>query len=299
MPKKLVVLAHGIGDSTANFYKDWQKVIESNHDLKDVTIRGLWWEDVLQKVAEQYPVVSGPFAELLKMCGFDQFDRWLSSEDAAAFKDYLMDVLVYVGLPDMWIYIQNECARKLAALRKNAAGREEFKRSDTILIGHSLGAAMLPQLAWRECLDSGAIPYRGMILLASPLGLESPYPRLCKDFLARMGHLGDDRLSVLTGFARAWNMIGDGRLCFVNNENDIVCSDVKYKIPGSNELVDVIPLRQGFNPAECHVLKTEHPGSVKWVSFGSADPRKIPQNHDVLTYLEQDSFNKAFAALLV
>jgi hypothetical protein len=94
-------------------------------------------------------------------------------------------------------------------------------------------------------------------------------------------------------------MIGEGRLRFINNEYDVVCSDVKYKIPGSGELVDLIPLRQALNPAETHVLQKEHAGSVQWVSFGEPDPREIPKNHDVLTYLQQKPFNDALAALLV
>ena len=93
-------------------------------------------------------------------------------------------------------------------------------------------------------------------------------------------------------------MVGDGRLRFINNENDIVCSDVKYRVPGSNELVDLIPIRQGLNPSEGFILETEHPGSLKWVSFGKADPRSIPEHHEMLTYLQQKPFNEALAALL-
>jgi len=298
MSKKLLILAHGIGDAPKDFYKPWQDAIAKNHDLSDVVVKGLWWEDVLQKVADQYPVISGPFADLIKMGGFDGMDRWLNGAQAKEFKDYIMDVLVYVGLPDMWLYIQNECALRLAALRKDASGKEEFKRSDTILVGHSLGAAMLPQLVWRECVETGAIGYRGLLLLASPLGFESPYPKLCKDFLGRMGHPGDDRMSVLTGFARAWNMVGDDCLRFINNENDIVCSDVKYEIPDTGELLDLIPLRQSFDPAESFVLNAEHKGSLQWVSFGAPDPRKVAENHDALTYLKQKPFNDALSELL-
>lgn len=298
MPEKLIVFAHGIGDAPKNFHEEWREVVARNHNLDGVTVKGLWWEDVLQKVADQYPLVSGPFAEILKMGGFDALDQWLTSDKATVFKDYIMDLLVYVGLTDMWLYIQNECALRLARLRQGSNGKEKFRRSDTILVGHSLGAAMLPQLVWRECVETGAIAYRGQLLLASPLGFESPYPKLCKDFLQRMGHLGDDRMSVLTGFARAWNLVGDARLRFINNENDIVCSDVKYEIPGTGELVDIIPLRQSFNPAECHVLMSEHAGSVCWESFGEPDPRQIGENHDVLAYLKTDSFNTALEGLL-
>jgi hypothetical protein len=99
--EKLIVLAHGIGISPSTFHRDWEAVIAANQSLTNVTVKGLWWQDVLQKVANQYPIVSGPFAEILAMCGFDELDEWLAKVDTKTFQDYLMDVLVYVGLPDM------------------------------------------------------------------------------------------------------------------------------------------------------------------------------------------------------
>lgn len=199
----------------------------------------------------------------------------------------------------MWLMIQDECALKLENLRKDASGTEVFDEADTILVGHSLGAAMLPHLVWREYAYTGTIPYRGMILLASPLGFESPNPQICKDFLQRMGEIfGGDRSNTLARFARAWNMGGKNRLRFVCNENDIVCSDVKYKIPVTGQYVDLIPLRQGFNPAEISILNSEHEGCIEFISFGVRDPAKIAENHDVLTYLKQQSFNNALAAML-
>ena len=114
-----------------------------------------------------------------------------------------------------------------------------------------------------------------------------------------MGEIfGGDRASTLARFARAWNKVGDGRLRFISNDNDIVCSDVKYQIPVTGQLVDLIPLRQGFNPAEIALLNGEHPGCVAFVSFGAREPAKIVANHDVLTYLKQDAFNETLRALL-
>lgn len=291
---KLLVLAHGIGDAPKDFYKDWQDVIAENHDLTGVTVRGLWWEDVLQKVEDKYDLVSGPFAEIVKMCGFDALEKFSTNDQWKTFKDYMMDVLVYVGLPDMWLYIQNTCTQKLADLQQST--KTGFTPSQTILIGHSLGAAMLPQLAWRDCIDTGVMAYGGMILLASPLGFESPYPKLCQDFLQRMGHPGDDRNSVLTGFAAAWQAVGSHRLRFVSNLDDIVCSDVKFQLPTG--LADLIPIQQGFSPSEIFLLNQVNPDSYKTVEFGSPDPSKIADNHDALTYLKQDAFNEALGALL-
>lgn len=299
MSKKLIVLAHGIGNATEDFYKEWEKVLAKNHNLTDVTVKGLWWEDILQKVEDKYDIVSGKMADIVEMCGFPNLKKWVGNDSWITFKDYMMDVLVYVGLPDMWLMIQDECALKLEFLRKDENGNEIFEEKDTILVGHSLGAAMLPHLVWREYDFTGTIPYRGMILLASPLAFESPFPKICEDFLQRMGEIwGGDRNSTLTQFARAWNKGGDNRLKFVCNENDIVCSDVKYKIPLSGELVDLIPLTQGFNPAEINILNTEHKGCVEYISFGKRDPSKIGENHDILTYLKQQAFKDALNAML-
>lgn len=294
--RRLIVLAHGIGDASTSFYENWRKVLDKNHDLADATVVGLAWEDVLEKVQAKYPLVSDAFAEIVEMCGFPNLKKWVGNSSWKDFQDYAMDVLAYAGLPDMWTYIQDECALRLDGLRN--AGPTRFDESECILIGHSLGAAMLPQLAWREYAATSSMKYRGMILLASPLGFESPYPRLCKDFLQRMGELfGWDRLTTLAQFARAWDRRGPGRLRFISNENDIVCSDVKYVVPKVG-LVDLIPLRQGFNPAEAAVLDREHEGCVQTVSFGKRLPSQIADNHDVLTYLGHPAFIEALDELL-
>lgn len=295
----LIVLAHGIGEATPDFYKKWEEIIAANHDLSKVKVKGLCWEDILQKVANRYDVVSNQMADIVEMCGFPDLKKWVGNDSWVVFKDYMMDLLVYVGLPDMWMMIQDECTLKLEALRKDARGKEVFEEADTILVGHSLGAAMLPHLVWREYAFTGTIPYRGMILLASPLGFESPNRNICKDFLQRMGEIfGGDRMSTLTRFARAWNLGGQNRLRFINNENDIVCSDVKYSIPGTGKLVDLIPLRQGFNPTEIAALNGEHAGCVEFISFGDRNPEKICENHDVLTYLADPAFNNALRQML-
>jgi hypothetical protein len=299
MSKKLLVVAHGIGDAPSDFYKEWEGAIAETTDLTNVTVKGLWWEDILQKVADKYPVVSSTLAEIVAMCGFPDLEKWVGNAGWKQFQDYVMDVRVSGGLAAMWLMILDQCALRLDALRRDKRGREVFEEADIILVGHSLGAALLPHLVWREYAGTGTIPYRGMINLASPLAFESPNAHICKDFLQRMGEIfGGDRNNVLARFSRAWNKGGPNRLRFLCNENDIVCSDVKYKVPPDGRLVDLIPLRQGFNPAEIQLLNSEHPGCVEFLSFGKRDPRKIAENHDVLTYLGHDSFARALRPLL-
>lgn len=299
MGSKLIVVAHGIGDTKEGFEHEWRAAMENNIDLGDAEVKGLWWEDVLKEIEDRYPLLSENMGDLLSLCAFPKLKELLENESYQTIMDFMMDVLVYVGLDDMWLKIQNQCAMKLDALRKDDQGNEIYKESDTILVGHSLGAAMLPHLVWREYALSGVIPYHGLILLASPLAFESPLPGLCQDFLQRMADLyGDTREATLTDFAGAWDMVGDGRLRFIINDNDIVCADVAYTIPGSGKTVDLIPLRQGFNAEERAILNTEHPGSVDVISFGEPTPYHVVANHDALTYLQHPAFIKALEGLL-
>jgi hypothetical protein len=299
MAKKLIVLAHGIGDTSKDFYKEWEEVLKTNHTLDNAVVKGLWWEDILDEVEKKYPLVDTQFAAILDMCGFSELKKFAGKDQAKVFQDYIMDVLVYVGLQDMWLLIQSKCIKKLEELRKDSTGTVVFAESDLILIGHSLGAAMLPQLTWYKYVTTGLIPYRGMILLASPLGFESPMPKLCQDFLQRMGtQFGGERRAVLDGFSKAWRSVGKNRLKFVCNEKDIVCSDVKYEIPVTGKLVDIIPLRQGFNPAEIALVNSQNQQCIEFVSFGEAKPSEITANHDVLKYLNQQAFITALDKLL-
>lgn len=298
--KKLIVVAHGIGNTAEGFHEAWAKVIGKNVDLSNAEVRGLWWEGVLDKVEEKYPLIDGTMADVVEACGFPDLKKWIGNENYGTMHDYLMDVLVYVGLPDMWQYIQDKCLESLDALRRDDDGKPQYAAGDTILIGHSLGAAMLPQLVWRNFAFTGSMAYRGLILLASPIALVSPAPKICGDFLRRMGGIfgGSDRNEVLRRFAAAWDMGGPGRLRFICNDNDIVCSDVGYPIPGTDKIVDLIPLRQGFDPAERALLNGEHDGAVQVIHFGKPDPRKVIENHDALAYLKQPAFIDALTPML-
>jgi len=299
MPK-LLVLAHGIGQAPADFYKEWETKIRANlgSAMNGVTVKGLWWQDELQKVQDRYPLVQSTFADMIAQFGHDQLKTVLTNENWKTFQTFMMDVLVYVGLPDMWLYILNECTKKLHNLRLDEAGNEQFAEEDTILVGHSLGAGMLPQLVWKEFVATATIAYRGLILLASPLGFHSPIPVICQDFLQRLGAMhGGDRNSTLTKFASAWTAGGPNRLRFISNTNDIVCSDVSFPIPLLGTL-DPIPVQQGFSSEEIQLLNTTHPGSFQAVTFGTRALTAIASNHDVMTYLDQQAFIDSLKTLL-
>ena len=287
---KLVVAAHGIGDQPPDFAQAWEEVLRRNHPQGDFSVVGLWWQDVLEKVAAKYPVVEDQFAAAVAQFGFPDLQKVLDSAGYAMAREYFMDVLVYVAMGDMTHYIQTEVALRLKRLIA-AAG---VAPADTILIGHSLGAAALPHVAWDERNHIGYIPYEGMILLASPLGMVSPMPGVIKDLLGWMaGDTGMNRNEMLAAFAREWD---PGGLRFLINTNDIVCADVKLVVAGV--ATDPIPIRQGFNQAERSTLAVESPGSVALFTAGAPDPLTVVDNHDVCLYLDRPEFRSAFDQLL-
>lgn len=290
MGKKLVVLAHGIGAAEREFYKAWEAILRKNHKNCEFDVAGLWWEDVLDKVREKYPIVSKRFAAILNHFDLGTVKKLVDKEAYCLIEDYAMDVLVYAGLPDMSQYIAARCTEKLAGLCAR-------RKKDTILIGHSLGAAMLPHVVWQEDHGSGSIAYSSMVLLASPLGIRSPVPWLMDDLLSILGKInGGDRITTLKRFAGTWALVGDGRLHFLMNRNDLVCWDVKFKV-GVQER-DLIPVQQGFNFEELRSLEEAHPGSTDTFESGRNVVADIVNNHDAVTYLESDAFKTVFDRLL-
>lgn len=291
--KKLLIVAHGIGDPKEGFHKEWETAIRENNG-GDYEVAGFFWDDVLDKVAEKFPLVSKNFADAVARFGFDKLQKTVSSEAFNKAREHFMDVLVYTAMQDMTNYIQTTCALRLNQIVHD----KKVAKADTILIGHSLGAAMLPHVVWLERNATGGIPYGGMILLASPLGMESPIPLAIKDLLDVMpGNARRDRKKMLRLFATEWFLTGDKRLRFLINENDIVCSDVKCVIGPVAE--DLIPVRQGFNAEELAVLEDACPGCVSKYAEGNADVRDVVGNHDVLKYLRRPEFCSALQAMLV
>ena len=294
---KLIIFAHGIGDAPKGFEQewinaiDWQTIIGKKfEDQSEVIAKGLRWEDVLDEVEKQYPLLN---TDLLAKIGFTAFNSWVDNHVWNMFNDYFMDVLVYTALDEMWVYIQDECVKKLNKIVVD----NNVSKADTILIGHSLGAAMFPHLVWRECVDNGAIPYRGMILLASPLGFESPDQNLCKDFLTRMGEISSEtRAEVVRNFSKMWRMSGENRLRFIANKNDIVCSNITFTVsPGVSYK---LPMNMSFNNAEIASMNAPNAGCFQPISFGKPEPTQIVENHNPLKYMKDQTFIDALKAML-
>lgn len=287
---KLVILTHGIGKYAPGFSKPWVDILNKNHDSSLFQVKELLWDDVLTKIETQYPIISNEFAQVLSAFKLDAAKTLLNNDTYQMVNAYAMDVLVYT-LKDMCQYILGQCQMKLAAL----CGAD---KSRAILIGHSLGAAMLPHLVWDEYKNTGAIPYLGLILLASPLGIESPIPSIMDDLLGILGKIrGGDRLTTLKYFAGAWSGVGDQRLHFLINQNDLICWDAKFKLPNGS-VQDIIPVRKGFNPAELDMLERAHPNCTHRFIDGSNELSAIAGNHATELYLNRPEFKTAFDNLI-
>jgi len=286
----LVVVTHGVGNHPEDFYLAWEEILRAHHPDGDFQVAGLWWEDLLEKVAEKFPIVEDEFADAVSAFGFGQLAKLLDSSTYDRVRDFFMDVLVYLAMGEMTDYIRTALTIRLKELLQDQGAEAE----ETVLIGHSLGAVVLPHLVWRERNAIGYIPYRGLILLAPPLGMASPLPSVVKDPLGAMpGVHGMDRRQILTAFAREWD---EGTLHLLINRHDIACADVRFGAGGV--AVDPIPVQQGFSDAELAVLEAECAGSVSRFTEGAADPRKVSANHAVSLYLQRPEFDGAFGHLI-
>ncbi|HLP41768.1 MAG TPA: hypothetical protein VK465_09700 [Fibrobacteria bacterium] len=292
MPIKRILLVHGIGHQTPTFSDSWVEAIQAAVPRAKVGVefKGLWWEDLRQKAAQRYPIISRNFASVLEGFGIKELKQILDSKTYQLVHSYVMDVLVYVGLPDMTLYFENECFKRLKALSQ---GRE----GEALIISHSLGSAMIPHVLWRIRQNTGSIPYHSLILLATPLGFASPIDWAIADFLEIMGRGSHtDRAATLRAFALAFSRNGDNRLHILSNRNDIVCSDARFPLLGDRR--DVIPVRQGFDDDEVALLNAANPGCHRQLAFGEAEAGCVGGNHDVFTYFRQPEFKTALESLL-
>ena len=293
MPVTRIIMVHGIGNSKdASFADSWKaEILAQFPELKDkVKFIPFYWEDLLEQAAAKWPPVDNGFKSVLDQFGLTALKEVLDAKGFAVASSYAMDVVSYIGIPDATVYYQNECALRMSALA-------EGKESETLIIAHSLGAAMIPHLLWRIRQNTGAIPFHSLILLASPLGFASPIEWALGDFLEVMGRLsGTHRAATLRSFALAWSRIGDKRLHFISNTNDIVCHDARFNVAG--KIVDIIPIPQGFTDEEVAMLQDANEGCHHQVTFGGGEISCIGDNHDVVAYIRQPIFKDILKGLL-
>ena len=298
--KKRVVVAHGIGVHAAGFEKLWEPELKAAAQPTGVDIgevQGMYWDDVQQQLADHYPVVSQNLNAALAELGLPAVPT--NSSAYQMLEDYVLDVVFYL-MHEMGTVLLANCADRL----EDACDGEE---GHTILIGHSLGAAMLPHAVWWRHGTTHDIPYLSLILLASPLGILSPLPAVVQDPLEIMRRLTPAisipyRPTMLRRFASAWCGLGDGRLNFISNQNDLVCADVVYDdLPDWPPLLaghQLLPqIRKGFDAAERNAI-TGQLQNVIPIQAGTPTVGGILDNHDVHLYLRSPEFIQTFQRLL-
>jgi hypothetical protein len=100
----------------------------------------------------------------------------------------------------------------------------------------------------------------------------------------------DARESMLLNLCSDWPL---DRLHFVVNDNDIVCSDVRFALGG--EPRDIISIKQGYSPREKTII--QNVAKLHVVSFGAPSLDKITDNHDALVYLDQPEVAAALRSI--
>jgi hypothetical protein len=293
MPIKRIIMVHGIGDQKdASFADDWKKeIIRAFPRLeKDVVFKALYWENLRQDALKKWPPIDPGFAKALESFGLAQLENVIDGDIYKMVANFATDVLNYVGIPEATTYFLNGAIVNLEIL---AEGQE----TETLIIAHSLGAAMIPHALWLMRQNTRTIPYHSLILLASPLGFSSPDWSF-GDFLDAMGKISGaaNRIETLHNFAKAWSRTGDRRLHFIRNSNDIVCSDAVLNVAGIAR--DFIPIQQGFDDEEVAILEKAHEGCHHLVTFGGDDSSNVGDNHDVINYLKTKAFQDALGGLL-
>lgn len=292
MNQKLVVLAHGIGDNAAGFSKNWEKILRKNHPKAKFKTAEFVWEDILEEAEKQYPLCSKQAQIAFKRLGFGLLEMALNSDAYKTISDGAMDILTYVALGDMNRYMRAKCSIRLEETRL----QQKAAKEDVVLIGHSLGAAMFPHIVWDYYRNVGVIPWHGLILLASPLGYQSPFPETIPDPLAAMigDHVNLGRTDVLREFSNAWRRRGENRLHFLVNQNDLVCWDAEFD--GTGDPLSFI--RQGFSPAEMVALTEANPECLHLFKSGKPKLTQIAANHACEMYLNRPEFIRAFDGLM-
>ncbi len=294
--QKLVIVAHGIGRHAEDFKKQWEPFLLPLAQATGVKLQveGLWWDDIQQALDEKYDI-SATATALAGQLGFPLQAGGTAYQQA---RDFYKDVFFYLCAHEMSTFLQIECAKKLRRLTKGQEGH-------TLLIGHSLGAAMLPHVIWRRFGSTGENLFHSLILLASPLGMCSPLPGLVADPLEIMRKLIKEyqtasRTELLGAFGDCW---GPQRLNFINNRRDLVCAEVTYEdslpnIPHVYVKGHLLPdIQKEFSGQEIEAVATARQ-TVQKFAFGEARLKAMVANHAVEVYLASPPFKTTFRRLL-
>jgi len=291
MNPKLVIVAHGIGEHGPGFSKEWENILRQNHPKAKFKVAGFVWEDILEEAERQYPLFSKQATAAFKRLGFGLLQTALNSDAYKKISDGIMDILSYVILGDMNRHMRARCSVRLEEIRL----QQKAAKEDVVLLGHSLGAAMLPHIVWDYYRYVGAIPWHGLILLASPLGYQSPFGAISDPLAAMIGdHAGLGRTDVLREFSNAWRRRGEDRLHFLINKQDLVCWDAEYESTGD----PLSFIRQGFSQAEMAALAEANPNCLHLFTAGKPKLTQIAANHSLDLYLNRPEFKQAFDGLL-
>lgn len=287
----LVVACHGIGNHDENFHEAWEEKFKEIHPQGRFEVTGLHWDDLQDRIQAKYPLLSPEAADLVDKLGTGALKDVRDSDGYELMREFVLDVLVYCGLSEMRSYVLTACGLRLMRETKN-------RYKNTVLVGHSLGCALLTHLTQLEQIHLGAIAYRGMILCAPPFGIESPL-RVVRDPLSvtptvRGEDAAGSRSDILKEIALNWRIGGEGRLRLILNTNDTVCSHVEFDLAGEDR--DVLPfVRTGLNDRERAALRR---ADLVEVTFGTNKLGDIGANHDALAYFSQPEFATAFKELV-
>lgn len=244
---KKVICVHGIGDAKNNFYEEWEAILRKNHPDKEFEVSGLYWEDISDEWLSTIDANPIP-KRLSKILNLGWLSNFLSSNELKTFSDFFFD---FAGLAYSDAY-RDDLIKKV---RKRL--EDLYEDEDTILIAHSLGAAILPQvLMYEKSVNEEIDNFSGVILMASPLGIRTPLPSKTKDMLDILCYYTygkypsneKKRLATLKSFAGILRYAANRKLTFLINPQDIVCSDPKFEInldnvldKGMQEILKLLP----------------------------------------------------------
>lgn len=300
-----IIAVHGIGQHAADFHQAWEDALrealaDTDTDT-DIQVLGLHWSDEQDQVADRFPVASERLQGVMSRIGVGAVGDFRDSDAYKVIHSHVYDVFAYSFLHELRHYLQTQALRDLLQL---VQGHEE----ETAVVAHSLGSALTVHVAALMRRIADTLPFRGAVLLAPPLGIRSPISgipdplavtpdsALPTDILGLDGMTPEEQIQwaktrdygatldeaareeILLKLCNDWPT---RRLHFVVNKNDIVCSDVQFRIGNMHR--DVISIKQGYSERESAIINASQ--SFHEVTFGKPEFGSIAANHDAITYL--------------